>query len=156
VQAAMMRCLRLSWATSATERRCARCGVLVYTPACGRSQWLMTERESLHIAVSSESGRMPLPSAPAECRARAAFVVLLSGLVECPGMPVGFCMAKAEGAGLDVRSMWPIGCSKSARAWRRRTSAGFQVPGRSGPVSLRFMTRPKPESSLRAIMRATT
>jgi hypothetical protein len=84
-----------------------------YTPgrrADAPTGWLVTEKEPLHTAVSSESesGRMPLPSAPPECRtpggpSRAAFVVRLSGLVECPGMPVDQCMIKAEGAGLDVQ-----------------------------------------------------
>ena len=96
---------------------------------------------------------MPLAPSPVECHCRqlrpnagltsAAFVVRLSGLVECPGMPVGLCMIKAEGARLDVRSIhvpqWPpLGCSvPSQHRDEPGTSEGelpppgFQVPGRS-------------------------
>ena len=61
---------------------------------------------------AAPAGSLAAPAA--QCRARAAFVVRLSGLVEleCPGMPVtrtmGLCMitkAEGPGVGLDVRSM---------------------------------------------------
>ena len=61
---------------------------------------------------AAPAGSLAAPAA--QCRARAAFVVRLSGLVECPGlytgpgMTMGLCMitkAEGPGAGLDVRSM---------------------------------------------------